>query len=263
MSSRPVGIEEIKIPLNRIKSLSDEHRYSYYLLGHMFNELMFMQKLVGFAFPKHDDVRPQRLRPELAQTMFLFRIACSKIWEAKLKINSKEVSATLRNVVLPKMDGGQQRLKDLNAKLKDASWLSGMRNEIGFHYPNFEDWKAHITPNDQWTDDYVFLSGLSGNTFYDASDSAAQGLMFGQYGLANPREAVKPLVDEMIELLRVVNSFLEDALGEFIGSFILEGKGKRRAVGKVLSPAHVEVFIPFWTSMRPQDKDLIEGGVIP
>lgn len=82
MTSRSIDIYEIRIPLDAVKKLSDEDRFSYYLLGHIFNELMSLQKIVGFALPKHDDVRPARVRPEHAQAMFLFRIASGKIWEA-------------------------------------------------------------------------------------------------------------------------------------------------------------------------------------
>jgi hypothetical protein len=39
----------LSVPLTAIKKLSDEQRFAYYLLGHIFNELMCLQKLVGFT----------------------------------------------------------------------------------------------------------------------------------------------------------------------------------------------------------------------
>src|SRR4051812_649870 len=97
---------QVRIPLGVIKKLSDEDRFSYYLLGHMFNELMSLQKIVGFALPKHDDQRPARVRPEHAQAMLLFRLASGKIWETVLAINSKTLATTLRSLILPKMGDG-------------------------------------------------------------------------------------------------------------------------------------------------------------
>ena len=79
MKNRSVEMYALIVPLDAIKKLSEEQRFAYYLLGHMFNEVMCLQKLVGFALPKHDDVRPARQRPELGQAMFLFRLACGKI----------------------------------------------------------------------------------------------------------------------------------------------------------------------------------------
>jgi hypothetical protein len=98
-------------------------------------------------------------------------------------------------------------------------------------------------------DDYVFFGEQTGNTFYDAADGIAQTWMFSQYGPDRVQESVAPLIEEMIDLLREMNTFLEDALGTLIGEVILQGKPSRRHVGKVLGPEHDQVSIPFWTAM--------------
>lgn len=256
MPHRPVDIYEIRIPLDAVKKLSDEDRFSYYLLGHIFNELMCLQKLVGFALPKHGDARPERVRPEHAQAMFLFRLASGKIWEATQAIRqNKQLADSLRNQILPKMSNGPARLKTLNATINAASWLSPMRNGMGFHFPKFADWETHVIPDGSWADDYVYLGEQSGNTFYDAADMVAQSWMFSQYGLTDVREAVDPLIGQMIDLLREMNTFLEDAIGTFVGEVILNGKAECRHVGRVLSPQYEQVSIPFWTAMLSR-KDL-------
>ena len=247
MTSRSVEMHEIRVPLEAVKRLSDEDRYSYYVLGHMFNELMCLQKLVGFALSKHDDRRPARLRPEYAQALFLFRMASSKIWEATLSLRSKEVAATLRKAILPRMANGTDRLKALNAAVNAARWLADMRNGIGFHFPSFAQWKPFTTPDGDWVDDVIFVGNQAGNTFYDASDSIAQHWMFRQYD-SDVRASVDPLINEMIGLLRTVNSFLEDTLGVFVAEVLLAGNGQRKTVGKVIAPLHDRVSIPFWTA---------------
>ena len=253
MTNRTVEMYEIRIPLEAVKKLSDEDRFSYYLLGHIFNELMSLQKLIAFALPKHDDTRPARLRPEHAQAMFLFRLASAKIWEAIKAIReNKHLASTLLNLVLPKMSGGRERLKTLNAAVNAAKWLSPMRNGMGFHMPTFEQWRPYLVPDDAWVDDSVFLSDRSGNTFYDAADTIAEAWMFSQYGLPNARDAVEPLIGQMIELLATMNTFLEDALGTLIGEVLLDGADGRRSVGKVSSPDFERVSIPFWTAMKPR-----------
>lgn len=250
MTNRSVDIYELRIPLEAIKALSNEDRFSYYLLGHIFNELMSLQKLIGFALPRHEDTRQQRVRPEHAQAMFLFRLASAKIWEASKAIReNKQLAMTLRNTVLPQMTGGEARLKALNAAINGAAWLSPMRNGLGFHFPTFALWESQTIPDDSWVDDYVFLSSQTGNTFYDAADVMAQHWMFSQYGAPTVPEAVDPLISQMIDLLRTTNTFLEDVLTVFIGTVILKGAGVHRHVGKVLSPQHEKVSIPFWTSM--------------
>lgn len=191
-----------------IQKLSDEDRFSYYLLGHMFNELMSLQKIVGFALPKHEDQRrPARVRPEHAQAMLMFRLASGKIWETVLAINGKTLATTLRTLILPKMVDGQIRLKAVNIAIANAKWLSPPRNGMGFHFPSFEGWKAYIVPDDTWVDDVVVMGHQSGNTFYDAADTVAQAWMFSQYGPDNVKDAVDPLINEMIELMGLINTF--------------------------------------------------------
>lgn len=176
-------------------------------------------------------------------------MASSKIWEAILSIRGKEIAATLRNAILPKMPDGADRLKALNAAVNAARWLADMRNGLGFQFPSFVAWKPFTTPDDDWVDDVIFVGNQTGNTFYEASDSIAQHWMLRQYD-ADVRAAVDPLISEMIELLRIMNSFLEDTLGVFIVEVLLAGKGGHKVVGKVIAPQHDKVSIPFWTSFH-------------
>jgi len=73
--------------------------------------------------------------------------------------------------------------------------------------------------------------------------------MFSLYGLPDPKDAIDPLVGEMIDLLRVMNSFLKDALGTFVAEVILEGNGQDLPAVKVIAPEFERVSIPFWTWM--------------
>jgi hypothetical protein len=248
--SQSVEMFILTVPLSAIKKLYDEQRFAYYLLGHIFNELMCLQKLVSFSLPKHDDNRPARLRPELGQAMFLFRLASAKIWEASESIGkSKELAKALRKDVLPKMPDGLARLKALNKAVNDAPWLSPLRNGMGSHFPTFERWRKHVVPDESWGDDVIFLGDKSGNTYYDAADTIAQAWMFEQYGAVDLTTAVNPLIGQMIDLLSMINSFLEDALGTFIAEVILDGSVTQQAVGKVLAPEFKSVDVPFWTAM--------------
>ncbi|WP_143541736.1 hypothetical protein [Rhodoferax fermentans] len=251
MASRSVDMYELRVPLDAVKRLSDENRFSYYLLGHIFNELMSLQKIVSFALPKHEDSRPARFRPENGQAMFMFRLASGKIREASKAIRmNKQLASTLHNLILPRMVDGQNRLVKLNAAIDAASWLIPLRNGMVFHFPSFEDWEPHVKPDDSWVDDYVFLGEQSGNTFYDGADSVAQEWMFSQLGHPNLREAVDLLIGQLVELLTEMNTFLEDVLGTFIAEVMLDGKGMQKHVGKVLCTQFDQVSIPFWTVMK-------------
>jgi hypothetical protein len=258
MTTRSVEMYSLTVPLDAVKRLTNEQRFAYYLLGHTFNELMCLQKLAASSLPKHDDRRPARLRPELGQAMFMFRLASGKIWETSKAIReNKELASALREDVLPKMVDGMNRLKELNAAVNSAKWLSPLRNGMGFHFPTFERWSTHVVPDESWVDDVVFLGEKAGNTYYDSADTVAQAWMFEQYGASNIREAVDPLIEEMINLLRLIISFLQDALGTFIEKVIMDVSTEPQSEGKVLAPDFERVTIPFWTAMpAPRNKNL-------
>ena len=255
VTSRSVEMYALTVPLDAIKRLTHERRFAYYLLGHTFNELMCLQKLIAFSLPKHDDHRPARLRPELGQAMFLFRLASGKIWEASKAVReNKELAGALREDVLPRMSDGKERLKALNVAINNAKWLSPLRNGMGFHFPTFERWSSHVVPDESWVDDVVFLGKKSGNTYYDSADAVAQAWMFEQYGAQDLRAAIDLLIEEMISLLRLMNSFLEDALGAFIAEVIMDRPSSPQLVGKVLAPEFERVAIPFWTAISKSPK---------
>jgi len=247
---RSVEMFEVRIPVDAVKRLTQEQRYTYYVLGHMFNELMCLQKLCGFALPKHEDMRPARRRPELAQAMLLFRLASSKAWEAKLALDSKEVSQTLTKMVLPHVEGGADRRKALNDRISSAKWLGPLRNGLGFHAPKFSEWDEHITPTSEWVDDVLYVGRQSGNVFYEAAEAIAQAWTLKTCAVGEQPDS---LVEQMIALLVEFTNYLAEVIGVFVAHVILVDIGKMKPIGKTLAPEFGSVAIPFWTSMPLQD----------
>lgn len=106
---RSIEVLTLTIDASSVLKLTDEERYVYYMLGHIFNELMCLQKLLFFTMPTHDDGRPLRMQPEIAQAFFMFRIAAGKIWEAKLAFDEKRMSTVLRDSFFPLVSDGRDR----------------------------------------------------------------------------------------------------------------------------------------------------------
>lgn len=245
MSNKSVKIWQLKIPLKRIAAFTSHQRYAYYMLGHIFNEMMTLQKIVGFAIPKHDDVRPARRNAEVAQLFFLFRLTASKIYEVRKIINSSEFANGLNELVFTEEPHLRQDLKALNRAISGAVWLGRMRNGMGFHYPGFREWEVHTTPDSNWVDDSIYFGEESGNVFYDASASVAMHWMFDEYRDVSPPEAVGQLADELIQLIKEVNRFTENALKPIIMK--LTAGCEVESQGTLLAPKHDKVGLPYWT----------------
>lgn len=250
-TKQALEVSRLRIPMAKVSALDAHERYAYYMLGHFFNELMFLQKLLKFAIPTHDDSRPLRQQPEMGQTMFIFRLAAGKLFEAKLALNEKVLSAVLRRSFLPLVADADTRLKEFKRSTDKAKWLAGLRNEHSFHYPTYEQWSAIVEPADDWADDDIFMATQvqSGNVFYAGSDALAQHWMFGRENGSSPREAVVRMIDALIDFLGRFNSLVEDVLGAFIVARLIPPGTRALTVGSVVSPKFESVQLPFWTSM--------------
>ncbi|SCY13794.1 hypothetical protein [Nitrosospira sp. Nsp13] len=246
MAKHNITIKELTVPVSAIRKLSPHERYAYYLLGHIFNELMYLQKLTSFAMPKHKDTRAVRLGPELAQTLFILRIAASKVWEADICLTKHAVASVLKQTIFPLFPEGRVMLDTLQIKLKKAKWLSHIRNKLSFHYPKMEDWRDVTTPTETWEDDSILMGDLSSNMFYSASESIAQHWMFGRIDMSDPKIGVRPMIEDMADLLSLMCTLLDELLTVFLREIILDGNTEPKQIGKV-SAADINSFaIPFW-----------------
>lgn len=248
--NKSLRVEKLKIPLADLKRISDHDRYSYYLLGHMFNELMCLQKLIFFTMPKHDDRRDIRMTPEISQAFFLFRTALSKIYEVmgELEKNS-DLKSTFNQLIYPKWPEGKKRQEELKAVIANATWLSKLRNKLGFHFPNFSQLEPFIKPTDDWTDDFVFMSEQSENVFYDSANTVILHSLFNLYNDQKIEDAIDPMVVEMIGIIKHMSSYIKDAVGVLITESILRDHNARTPGGLVNAPVFENIQIPFWTHM--------------
>jgi hypothetical protein len=246
----PIRVTRLDVPVHRVAALTAEERYVYYLLGHFFNELMLLQKLLHFVIPKHGDDRPVRQVPEYGQLFFVSRIVVGKLWEAKIAIERPEFSKTLAASFTPLMPSGADRLKSWSERIAKAKWPVRLRNGHSFHYPTFRQWTNVTQPDSTWEDDRIFQAKESGNVFYAGSDAVASHWMFGQLDSADPRTAVDLMVDELISLLGEFTAAVEDVLGTFIVERLIGSEGIAEAdEGTVETGLFEHVSIPFWTNM--------------
>lgn len=250
-----VTVEKLTITLADLKKISDQDRYSYYLLSHMFNELMCLQKLIHYAMPTHGDRREFRRNPEMFQAIFLFRIALSKISEARKELReNKTLEATFLRLIHPFWPESVSRREALDAALDAAPWLSALRNKVGFHFPKFNQLEPFIQPTQEWTDDCIYMGDQSGNVFYDSANVVVLHWMFSLYGAENIEDAVDPMIVEMIALIHLMTTYLEDSVGVLISESILGNNNAFTPAGQVIAPEFSAVNIPFWTSMPKGDE---------
>ncbi|SCX61764.1 hypothetical protein [Nitrosospira sp. Nsp1] len=248
--TRNIPIYEIRIAVSAIETLTPHQRYTFYLLGHIFNELMCLQKLICFASPGHCDSRPIRKLPETAQAFFLIRVAACKVWEAKKALKHKKTRIVLEASVLPHMTEGQKRFEGLLSTIEDAGWIGKMRNQFGFHYPCFTQWERVTTPTKEWIDDSIFGSERSGNTFYASSEAVAREWFFRQSDMIKPHFTVESMIDMMVDVLKNMNRFLEDVIAVYIADVL--HVDTYQDAGEISGFDFESITIPFWTHLSKE-----------
>lgn len=252
--AKSISVLEVRISIERIRAMSSEQRYTYYLLGFICNELTALRKLTSFALlqARGGDTRPVRTNADMSQVLMLFRIACAKVWEAHQKLHSKPISHVLRMDVYPEWPTGPELLKRLNKAIADADWLTHIRNTLAFHYPSLTEWEPQITPDDRWVDDLLYLGTETGNTFYDAAESVVKHHMFS--GRADSVEQVVQMVDDMIDLLTLTTDFVEQAVGMLMTVKLIDAlpDGPKHQLS---APSFFQMRLPFWTVMPKKKND--------
>jgi hypothetical protein len=239
----------LTIPKAAVLALSPNERYAYYLLGHLFNEFMFIQKLLSFTLPDTKDSRPIKIEPEMAQAFFVARVAVGKIYEVRNALSRQDLARTLADSFLPLLDEGESRLKLWQRAVKAESWMNDLRNQHAFHVPSMSDWSGALDVKLGWLDDYVYMSEQSGNVYYSGSESIAHYGMIQYLSAESPQAAIEIMLDKLTTLLIDFNGLVEDLLGCFIESKLLLQSVDLDYQGNVAGPEFSTFKIPFWTRM--------------
>jgi hypothetical protein len=240
-------VSELRVPLSALKRLTDTQRYFWYLFGQIYNETLCTRKLISFTTPPGSaDRRVFRREAEFSQVFFLFRMACSKVHEARVALHSSPISQVLRHDVFPTWRDGEAEFKELNRTLNEAKWLRDFRDSVGFHYPSMKQMLPVITPNDEWGDDLIYLADGGGNMFFAGADAISRAQMFESMNAAKGTAQMEHLVEEMVALVVRLNDFVGHCLGQFMFPRLVPGY-EAKFLGKVLAPHLHEVMVPFWT----------------
>ena len=130
---RPMKVLRIRLPIERVKSMTPEERAFLFLLGYAENQLVMMYKLITFSTNK----TPQReIEHEIsaAQSYMLVRLAIGVVFEAWELVNNRLTKSPLGKKLRPKLGAeGDRALTELQRHFGRSNLLNGLRNNFSFH----------------------------------------------------------------------------------------------------------------------------------
>lgn len=219
--NRDFPFKRIQVPQKALKSLSHQDRHAFYLLGHIYNEIMFLYKqalMCIYGLAENEDSVAVGAGASFSR-MFVLRMLAGKVHEAGLAMKQREVGDFLRVHCFPHVKGieADRMLREIRRRIDECRWLNQARNGHAFHYPEFNQTAKAIEALAKGKADYeVIMGGTYGETLYRTSDVMA-GVAFASE--ANPDDykvAIESMDEELIELSRLMTKLITESLNAFI-----------------------------------------------
>ena len=166
-------VQRLSLSADALRELDPQRRYVFALVGHIFNELMLLQKWIHISRRAPGHPGPQE-DAAVGVTLFLVRLLSAKVYEALHEdaLRKASVNEVLRTDYFGKVEGLSERWDEVLAQHDKLEWLRWIRNRGGFHYMNANQWAPGL--EDSMCDD-AYIRDLA---------SGGAGKLGGQVGIA-------------------------------------------------------------------------------
>jgi hypothetical protein len=199
-------IYEIKLTKGQLSSLPENERPLFFQLGHVFNELSFLNKLLYMVSdPELEGVERKGMT---VQSMIVARIFIGKVFESWLMLERQLFNTNLMlelNSHLP--DEAKEALNELKKYFGKNNLLSTIRNKFSFHYLS-----EHIEDVLNSTEDEKELSlilGVTGaNTLHDYAEQIVSFGMLQKTSEESWQAAMDKIIGDLIRVSGLLKSFI-------------------------------------------------------
>jgi hypothetical protein len=200
-------ITKVFLSTTKLRALSLEQRFTYFFLGHAFNEVMTLQKLAGTAMMGPGQSSEPERDARACMATLLMRLLAGKMLEAVERLNSRPVSNTILRDYAEVVPDCRQRLRKINAAIQKSRWHGALRRHT-FHYPSPEDWR-------HWLEEpivdglYSYAGEVSGNYLFYGADIIANLSTF-RLAETDAFKGLEVMHDELIDTAGILGEFLKD-----------------------------------------------------
>jgi len=229
-------VRKLELSADALRALNPQSRYVFALAGHIFNELMLLQKWIHLSRRVPGNPGPQE-DSSVGISMFLLRILAAKTHEALDVLKKQSVSEILRRDYFGRVDGLEVQWDQALTIYSNLPWLGRVRNKGAFHYMTSAQWAPHL--NDAFCEGaYVYCGKRFSDTFFHWPEMSASLPAMLEINADAPFEGLEQMINDLGGLL----SDLTDCLARGLQAFI-HGAG---LIGVVSEPIRFDapVFEP-------------------
>ena len=172
-------ITRLELSGDALRGLSPERRYLFSLAGHIFNEIMLLQKWLHVSRAPPGQITPQ-LDASVDISMLLVRLVSAKVYEAlgPDTLTKASTDTLLRADMLGLVDGLEEKWNTALVQYAGLEWLGWVRNKCGFHYMSPGQWIPHLT-DDLCEGAYVYIGKRYADTLYHWAEISASMQHYG------------------------------------------------------------------------------------
>ncbi len=209
-------VQRLELSADALRKLDANQRYVFALVGHIFNELMLLQKWVHVSRKPPGDAGPAE-DAAVGVTMFLIRLLSAKVYEALHDdaLTKKSVDDVLRADYFGKVDGLNDKWTAVLAQYQKLEWLGWIRNKGGFHYMNANQWAPGLDDG-MCEGAYSYVGKRYGDTYFHWAEMTAALPALKHVNASDPFAGLDQMVRELGDLL----SNLTDCLARGIQAFL-------------------------------------------
>jgi hypothetical protein len=209
-------VQRLDLSATALRALSPHQRYVFALVGHVFNELLLLQKWVHISRRPPGDPGPQE-DAAVGITMFLIRLLSSKVYEALHEdaLTKQSVADVLRTDYFGRVEGLNEKWGDVLSQHEKLEWLGWIRNKGGFHYMSSGQWTPHLA--DSICDGaYIYTGKRHGDTYFHWAEMTAALPAMRHVNGDDPFKGLEQMLDELGQLLSGVTDCLARGLQAFL-----------------------------------------------
>ena len=209
-------VRRLELSADHLRALDPQGRYVFALTGHIFNELMLLQKWVDVSRRAPGHPGPEE-DAAVAVTMFLVRMLSAKVYEA-LHIDAlgkKAVADVLRADYFGKVVGLTDKWDAALAQYKRLEWLGWIRQKGGFHYMTATQWTPHLD-DPMCEGAYIYVGKRYADTYFHWAEMTASLPAMSHVNRDEPFKGFERMLDELSQLLGDVTACLAVGLQAFM-----------------------------------------------
>jgi hypothetical protein len=217
-------VRRLELSADRLRALTQRQRYVFALTGHIFNELMLLQKWIHVSRRPPGDDGPQE-DAAVGISMFLLRVLAAKVYEALHPdaLGKQSVSEVLRADYFDKVDGLTAKWDATLDRYKNLEWMGRVRNKGAFHYMNEAQWAPHL--DDAFCEGgYVYCGKRYSDTFFHWAEMSASLPSFRELNSDDPFAGLSQMIEELGSVLVDLTDCLARGLQAFMKTSDVGGK---------------------------------------